>query len=285
MSRQTLERIDLENDLRRGIERGELRLHYQPMIDLAADRVVGFEALVRWQHPLRGLIPPLSFVPLAEETGLILPLGRWVLENACRQARIWRDARPDAPPLSMSVNLSARQFAQPELVDEVQAILEETGLDPSCLEIEITESILMDQSEAGIRTLRDLRAIGVRLVLDDFGTGYSSLSYLKHLPLDTIKIDRTFVAGLDGETDRSIVDAVISLAHGLRIGIVAEGIETESQFELLRDMGCDLGQGYLFARPLPAVEAGRLLTGRRAGRATRAAPEVVRPRARPKAVA
>ena len=270
MSRQTLERIDLENDLRRGIERGELRLHYQPMIDLATDRVIGFEALVRWEHPVRGLIPPLSFIPLAEETGLILPLGRWVLENACRQARIWHDAHPDVPPLFMSVNLSARQFAQPELVDEVREILRESGLDPSTLEIEITESILMDQSETGIRTLSQLRDLGVRLVLDDFGTGYSSLSYLKHLPLDTIKIDRTFVAGLDGETDRSIVDAVISLAHGLRIGTVAEGIETEAQFDQLRAMGCDLGQGDLFARPLPAVEAGRLLTGRRAGRATRA---------------
>ena len=278
MSRQTIERIDLENDLRGGIERGELRLHYQPLIDLATDRIVGFEALVRWQHPVRGLIPPLSFVPLAEETGLILPLGRWVLEQACRQARAWRDARPAGPPLFMSVNLSARQFAQPELVDQVREILDETGLDPAALEIEITESVLMDQSEAGVRTLRQLRETGVRLVLDDFGTGYSSLSYLRHLPLDTIKIDRTFVAGLDDETDRSIVDAVIALAHGLRISVVAEGIETETQAELLRGMGCDVGQGYLFARPLPAVEAGRLLSGRRSGRAGR-------PRVSPKAVA
>jgi EAL domain-containing protein (putative c-di-GMP-specific phosphodiesterase class I) len=170
----------------------------------------------------------------------------------------------------MSVNLSARQFVQPELVDEVREILDETGLDPAALEIEITESVLMDQTEAGIRTLRQLRDLGVRLVLDDFGTGYSSLSYLKHLPLDTIKIDRSFVAGLDGETDRSIVDAVIALAHGLRISVVAEGIETEAQFEVLRAMGCDVGQGYLFARPLPAAEAGRLLSGRRSSRATRA---------------
>ncbi len=170
----------------------------------------------------------------------------------------------------MSVNLSARQFAQPELVDEVRAILAETGLEPSTLEIEITESALMDQTEAGIRTLRQLRDIGVRLVLDDFGTGYSSLSYLKHLPLDTIKIDRSFVAGMEDDIDRSIIDAVISLAHGLRITTVAEGIETERQFEQLRSMGCDVGQGYLFARPLPATEAARLLTSRRAGRPTRA---------------
>ncbi len=275
MSRQTLERIDLESDLRRGIDRGELRLHYQPMIDLPTDRIVGFEALVRWEHPVRGLIPPLSFVPLAEETGLILPLGRWVLEHACRQARAWRDLRPDAPPMFMSVNLSARQFAQPDLVDQVREILVETGLEPSTLEIEITESALMDQTEAGIRTLRQLRDIGVRLVLDDFGTGYSSLSYLKHLPLDTIKIDRSFVAGMDDDIDRAIIDAVISLAHGLRITTVAEGIETEEQFERLRAMGCDVGQGYLFARPMPAAEAGRLLAPRRARQPTRAADAAV----------
>jgi diguanylate cyclase (GGDEF)-like protein len=272
MSDQTMDRIDLENDLRRAIERGELRVHYQPLVDLATDRIVGFEALVRWQHPVRGLVAPLAFIPLAEETGLIVPLGRWVLETACRQARKWRDSRAASPRLFMSVNLSARQFGQPDLVEQVDAILSETGLDPSTLELEITESVVMDQSEAGIRTLSRLREMGVRLVLDDFGTGYSSLAYLKHLPLDTIKIDRTFVAGLEGEADRSIVDAVIALAHGLRIGVVAEGIETEAQFETLRAMGCDVGQGYLFARPLPALEAGRLLSPSRSRGSTRAAP-------------
>ena len=174
----------------------------------------------------------------------------------------------------MSVNLSARQFVQPDLIDQVDTILSETGLDPTTLELEITESVVMDQSEVGIRTLSRLRDMGVRLVLDDFGTGYSSLSYLRHLPLDTIKIDRTFVAGLAGEADRSIVDAVIALAHGLRISVVAEGIETEAQFEVLRAMGCDVGQGYLFARPLPAVEAGRLsVTESGESPSTRAAPD------------
>ena len=263
MSDQTIERIDLENDLRQAIERGELRLHYQPLVDLETERIVGFEALVRWQHPVRGLVPPLAFIPLAEETGLILPLGRWVLETACRQARAWRDARPDGPELFMSVNLSARQFVQADLVDQVAAILEDTGLDPRGLEIEITESVLMDQSEAGIRTLARLRELGVRLVLDDFGTGYSSLSYLKHLPLDTIKIDRSFVAGLADVTDRSIVEAVVALARGLRIGVVAEGIETEVQRQILHEIGCDVGQGYLFARPLPVDEAANLLSVRR----------------------
>jgi len=275
MSDQTMDRIDMENDLRRAIERGELRVHYQPLIDLTTDRIVGFEALVRWQHPVRGLVPPLSFIPLAEETGLIIPLGRWVLETACRQAMRWRDARPEGPELMMSVNLSARQFVQPDLVDQVEAILTETGLDPSTLELEITESVVMDQSEVGIRSLHRLRDMGVRLVLDDFGTGYSSLAYLKHLPLDTIKIDRTFVAGLAGEVDRSIVEAVIALAHGLRISVVAEGIETEAQFEILRAMGCDVGQGYLFARPLPEPEATRLLAPGRSSASTRATAAVV----------
>jgi EAL domain-containing protein (putative c-di-GMP-specific phosphodiesterase class I) len=271
MSDQTMDRIDMENDLRRAIERGELRVHYQPLIDLTTDRILGFEALVRWQHPVRGLVPPLAFIPLAEETGLILPLGRWVLETACRQSSRWRDSRPNGPRLQMSVNLSARQFAQPDLVDQVESILAETGMDPTTLELEITESVVMDQSEVAVRTLGRLRDMGVKLVLDDFGTGYSSLSYLKHLPLDTIKIDRTFVAGLESEVDRAIVDAVIALAHGLHISVVAEGIETEGQFEALREMGCDIGQGYLFARPLPAEAAHRLLSPSRLGAATRAA--------------
>ena len=262
MSAAMLERIDLENDLRAALERGELRAHYQPIVDLHDGRIVGFEALVRWQHPTRGLIPPLSFIPMAEETGLIAPLGRWVLETACRQAVAWRGRTPGAP-LVMSVNLSARQFVQSDLVEEVAGILTMTGMEPGELELEITESVLMDQSEGGIRTLRSLRELGVRLVLDDFGTGYSSLSYLKNLPLDTIKIDRSFVVGLDGVADRSIVEAVLALAHGLGIGVVAEGIETETQRAQLIALGCDLGQGYLFSRPVPAIEATRLLKPRR----------------------
>ncbi len=259
MSDQTLERLDLENDLRMALERDELRLHFQPIVDLRTDAVVGFEALVRWQHPTRGLVPPLAFIPLAEETGLILPLGRWVLETACRQAVRWHASasRRDAAPPFVSVNLSAREFMAADLCEAVADILVDTGLDPGALELEITESVLMDQSEAGIRALRQLRGLGVRLVLDDFGTGYSSLAYLKHLPLDTIKIDRSFIVGIDEPADRSIVDAVIALAHGLGIGVVAEGIETAGQADRLRELGCDLGQGYLFARPLPA---GRIAT-------------------------
>ncbi len=261
MSAQTLERVELESDLRSGIERGELRVHYQPIVTLESTEIVGFEALVRWQHPTRGLVAPLEFIPLAEETGLIVPIGRWVLETACRQAAKWHSTQldPNTRALFVSVNLSAREFAQADLVGDVAAILAETGLDASTLELEITESVLMDQSENGIRTLRRLRDLGVRLVLDDFGTGYSSLSYLKHLPLDTIKIDRSFVNGIEGKADRSIVEAVVALAHGLGIGVVAEGIETERQAERLLELGCDLGQGYLYSRPVPAAQTARLL--------------------------
>jgi diguanylate cyclase (GGDEF)-like protein len=272
MSDQTRERVDLENDLRRALTRDELLLQYQPLVDLRQGDVVGFEALVRWQHPTRGLVPPLAFIPMAEETGLIVALGRWVLDAACRQAAALNAAhgRPDGSRTFVSVNLSARQFTQGDLIEDIRRTLTRTGLDPEALELEITESVLMDHSEAGIRTLSEIRDLGVRLVLDDFGTGYSSLAYLKHLPLDTIKIDRTFVAGIEDPADRSIVEAVVALAHGLGIGVVAEGIETKAQADKLRELGCDLGQGYLFSRPVPADGTLALLRDRpRAARALR----------------
>jgi diguanylate cyclase (GGDEF)-like protein len=258
-SQEALERLDMEADLRAGLERDELVVHYQPIVDLRTERVVGFEALVRWQHPDRGLVPPAAFIPLAEETDLIIPLGAIVLEKACRQARAWREQWP-GERLVMSVNLSPRQFADPGLVQSIAAVLRETGLEPSALELEITETAVMDRSEAGMRALGELRALGVRLVLDDFGTGYSSLAYLRHLPLDTIKIDRSFVTELD-EADRNvaIVQAVLSLAHGMGISVVAEGIETRRQAARLRELGCDLGQGYLWARPLSGPAATDLL--------------------------
>jgi len=261
MGAATLERVELEADLRNALERHELRLHYQPLVDLATDRIVGLEALVRWQHPTRGLVPPLSFIPLAEDTGLIVPIGRWVLETACRQARAWLDERPDSP-LVMSVNLSPRQFAQATLVADVIDILANTGLPPERLELEITESILLDEGETSAAALRALRDIGVRLVLDDFGTGYSSLSYLRRLPLDTIKIDRSFIDGLDSDdANLPIVQAVIALAHGLGIDVVAEGIETAGQLARLRELVCDRGQGFYYARPQPPEALAALLAG------------------------
>ena len=259
MSLQTMERVDLEHDLRGALERDELRVHYQPLVDLRGGGIIGFEALTRWQHPTRGLVAPHAFIPVAEETGLIIPLGRWVLETACRQAARWRAADPTRVGVFVSVNLSARQFSQSDLPDEVATVLAATGLPAGALELEITESALMDQTERGIAALTRLRALGVRLVLDDFGTGYSSLSYLRHLPLDTIKIDRSFVAGVDQPADRSIVEAVVALAHGLGIGVVAEGIETSDQLKVLRTIGCDVGQGFLFAAALPPDEATRLI--------------------------
>jgi diguanylate cyclase (GGDEF)-like protein len=249
-SREALERVDMEAGLRRALERDELVVHYQPIVDLRTERIVGFEALVRWQHPERGLVPPMSFIPLAEETGLIIPLGLQVLENACRQARQWRERWP-GERLVMSVNLSPRQFADPGLVASIAQVLRVTGLDAAALELEITETSVMDRSEAGLRALAELRALGARLVLDDFGTGWSSLAYLRDIPLDTIKIDRSFVTELD-EADRNvaIVQAVLSLAHGLGVNVVAEGIETLRQARRLRALGCDLGQGYAWSRPL-----------------------------------
>ena len=245
-------RFDVEADLRRALEGDELRLHFQPVVHLATGRVAALEALVRWEHPRRGLVLPGDFVPLAEETGLIAPLGQWVLAEACRQARAWPTA-PGDRPLVVRVNLSPRQFRRPGLVADVGRILRDGGLDPARLELEITESIALEDVDATAATLRDLKALGLRLAIDDFGTGFSGLGALKRSPVDTIKLDRSFVAGLGHDPkDTAIVQAVVTLASALGPTVTAEGIETVEQLAALRELGCDHGQGFLFAAPLPA---------------------------------
>jgi diguanylate cyclase (GGDEF)-like protein/PAS domain S-box-containing protein len=249
---EAVERLELEQALRRALGRSEFRLFYQPVLDVETGTIVGVEALLRWEHPERGLLRPAEFISLAEETGLILPIGRWALQEACRQAQRWRQANPSRPPLTVAVNLSARQLAQPDVADMVAQALESTGTDPSQVWLEITESVLTGDTEATVGALRALKALGVRLSVDDFGTGYSSLLYLKRFPVDTLKVDRSFVAGLGTHPDdTAIVAGVVGLAQTLGLTAVAEGVETEEQRAALLALGCDLAQGYLFGHPEP----------------------------------
>jgi diguanylate cyclase (GGDEF)-like protein len=267
-SRHARERLDVEAELWTALERDELIVHYQPILDLRSSRIVGFEALARWQHPSRGLVLPVDFIALAEESDLIVAIGRVILEKACRQAQLWRTRWPDQN-LAMSVNLSPRQFLDPDLANGIRQVLRSTGLEPSALELEITESSVMDRSETSLGVLQLLRALGVRIVLDDFGTGYSSLAYLRQLPLDTIKVDRSFVTDLDvRDPNVGIIRAVVSLAHGLGITVVAEGIETEEQARRLRELGCDMGQGYAWAHPAEPMRVGQFVKRRLEGRRT-----------------
>jgi diguanylate cyclase (GGDEF)-like protein len=260
MFTQALRRLELGNDLRRAIEQEELRLYYQPKVELGAGTIVGVEALVRWKHPERGLIPPEEFIPLAEETGLIVPLGWWVLREACRRAREWGDNYPAALPLGISVNLSVKQFQEPDLVRELGEMLQEIGLDPSRLQLEITESVVMDDTEYAAELLQGLKGIGLKLAVDDFGTGYSSLSLLRRFPLDEMKIEKEFIDGL-GKNDQDvvIVQLVTELAHELGMRVVAEGVETAEQLARLREMGCDQAQGHYFWESLPGEETTTLL--------------------------
>ncbi len=256
MRQDVRDRLALEAALRRGIGRGELRLHCQPLVSLADARIEGFEALVRWEHPERGLVPPGSFIPLAEETGLIVPIGAWVLNEACATLRRIIDETGMAS-LQVSVNVSPRQLQQPDFVAQVRAALEDNGLEPSCMVVEITESAIMEAGAAAI--LRALKDIGVRLAMDDFGTGYSSLAHLRRFPLDVIKVDRSFVAALGDGQGSSIAGAIVSLAHALGLRTVAEGIEDDEQRRAVLALGCDVGQGFYFARPMPADDLTRLL--------------------------
>ncbi len=238
-------RLKLEGQLREALEREEFRVLYQPKVSIESGEIVGMEALVRWEHPERGMLAPSEFLELAEETGLIVPIGRWVLQEACRQAKEWQERYPKDPPLAMSVNLSAKQFRQPDLAEDVGAVLQGCGLDPSGLTLEITESTAMEDVDATAETLVKLKSMGVRIEVDDFGTSYSSLSYLKRFPVDYLKIDRSFVGGLgENSEDEEIVGAVVELAHTLGLEVVAEGVESGEQLGLLREMGCDTDPGY-----------------------------------------
>ena len=256
MNEETLVRLSLESELRHALERKQFHLEYQPQVDLASGLVVGMEALLRWEHPQLGRIAPASFIGLAEEMGLIIPIGDWVLRTACQQARDWQ--RAGHGPLRVAVNLSARQFKQRNLLHSVAAVLMETGLDANYLELELTESMVMHDVEQATAIMGNLKALGVKLSIDDFGTGYSSLAYLRHFPIDVLKIDKSFVNDINHSADdAAIVRAIISLAHSLRLKVIAEGVETAQQLEFLRQHGCDQMQGYLFSRPLqaPAFEA------------------------------
>ena len=262
MNARALERLALENSLRKALSNDELVLHYQPLVDISSKSIVGLEALIRWNHPERGLLSPAHFISAAEVSGLIVPIGNWVLVTACRQLKIWQK-RID-PDLTVAVNLSARQFQQGNLTSEVMQALEQTGLDPGSLELEITESSAMQNAENSIHTLRELKALGVRISMDDFGTGYSSLNYLKRFPIDTLKLDQSFVR--DVTTDRgdaAIVSAVISMAHSLDLKVIAEGVETAEQLAFLQKQRCDYIQGYFFSAPLSVEDLEPYLIQRR----------------------
>ncbi|NRF65699.1 EAL domain-containing protein [Aquincola sp. S2] len=258
LNTHTLERLAFESSLRRALEGQQFRVHYQPKVDCKTGHIIGVEALLRWKHPDFGPVPPSKFIPVAEENGLIVPIGRWVLETACRQHVSWREM--GLPPLRMAVNLSARQFYHEALLSDVRSILAETGMAPAFLELEITESMLMRDAGKASEVLRAFKTLGIRLSLDDFGTGYSSLSNLKRFPIDTIKVDRSFVRELPSNAeDRAITDAVIAMGKTLNMTIVAEGVETQGQIEFLRDHACDEFQGYYFSKAVPATTITDLL--------------------------
>ncbi len=262
MHSRMLERIGLEYDLRRALERDELRLFYQPIMSVDDERIVGVEALLRWKHPSRGLLDPSEFIGVAESSGLIVPIGDWVIQEACAQAAIWRDATPEREPIFVTVNLSRQQVVRSDIASTVARSLRASGLDPGLLELELPESILLDDLGACALVLRGLKALGVRVVLDDFGTGYSSLRYLKRLQIDALKIDPSLLVGIERDTDaRAVVGAVLSMAQALDLRVTAEAVESAGQLAELREQGCGFVQGYLFSRPRTVEGIDQLLLG------------------------
>jgi diguanylate cyclase (GGDEF)-like protein/PAS domain S-box-containing protein len=261
MDTHSFERLALESSLRRALERNEFQVHYQAKMDFATGQMTGMEALIRWQHPDLGMVSPVQFIPIAEETGLIVPIGKWVLRTACLQNKAWQ--KEGLPPLSVAVNLSARQFADENLLADVTSILNETGMNAAFLELEITESMIMHNVDKAVQTLTKLKTLGIRLSIDDFGTGYSSLSNLKRFPIDTLKIDRSFIRDLPGDSeDKAITRAIIAMGKSLNMTLVAEGVETQEQAEFLRAHACDQFQGYYFSRPVDKDKFAELLRSR-----------------------
>jgi EAL domain-containing protein (putative c-di-GMP-specific phosphodiesterase class I) len=264
INEHVVDRFSLATDLHHALERNELLLHYQPQVDSRTGLITGAEALVRWQHPLRGMLAPGTFIAVAEETGLILPIGEWVARTACAQAQAWLKAGLSLP--IMSVNISVRQFMRKDLIDTLVKILGDTQLDPHTLELEVTEGLIMNNADEFVITLKKLKEAGIRLAIDDFGTGYSSLSYLKRMPLDRLKIDQSFVHDINKDPESTtIVEAIINLGHSLKLKVIAEGVETAEQLEFLRDRGCEEYQGYYFSRPIPAEQFTALLMSGQAG--------------------
>jgi diguanylate cyclase (GGDEF)-like protein len=262
MNEESLERVRIESALRNALERNEFVLHYQPQVDLQSGRIVGMEALIRWQHPELGMVPPARFIGVAEDTGLIVPIGAWVMRTACLQNKAWQDA--GLGKLRVAVNLSARQFSAVDLVAGIESVLHDSGLDPACLELELTESLFMSDVTPAVELLHRMKGLGINLSIDDFGTGYSSLSYLSRFPIDVLKIDRSFVNDISHDAnDAAIVASIIALAHNLRLSVIAEGVETAAQLDYLRHQGCDEMQGYYFSRPLAVPEFEQLLRQRR----------------------
>ncbi|MGD0414506.1 MAG: EAL domain-containing protein [Terriglobales bacterium] len=270
MHANAVKRLQLETDLRKAFDQAEFRVYYQPIVWLQTGRIAGFEALTRWQRP-EGILAPMEFIAVAEETGLIIPMNRQLLREACQHLRSWQSEFPSSPPLTMSVNLSSREFAQPDLASEIRKSLEETGVDPGCLQLEIIETIAMGDEEKSGGVLAHLKALGVRLSIDDFGTGYSSLSRLRRIPVDTLKIDRAFISNMDRDPEsREIVRIIIMLAHNLGLKVVAEGTETEEQVNLLKQLNCEMAQGYFFSRPADDQAMLKLLASNHSARAASA---------------
>jgi len=260
MHARVLDQLTLETDLRLAVERNEIEIYYQPIVSIETRRLSGFEALIRWHHPRRGMVLPKDIIPLAEETGMIVPMGARVIDESCRQLSIWQRKRDPKTPVSINVNVSSKQFSQRDLIHTVTKALNDYGVDGRSLKLELTESLAMEDPKTTIEILSELRRIGVRFQIDDFGTGYSSLSYLHQLPIDALKIDSSFIQTLgESKDNNTIVKAIISLAHNLDLDVVDEGIETEYQCRYLHALGCQRGQGHLFSKPLNSSDAEKLL--------------------------